>query len=238
VASVAVVGSTGRVLLVDATPDLPEQLALVATATGRRVGDVDGVLLTHAHMGHYLGLAFLGREAMHARALPLLGTARMLAFLRANRPWSHLLERGEVVPRAVAPGEPFDLDGVSVEPFLSPHRAEDTDTIGLDLRGPARRVVYVPDADVFPPDVVARVRSADEALVDGTFSSPDELPRSATEVPHPWVRDSVVVLAGGRGRVRFTHLNHTNPVADPEGPAARALPAGFGVARDGDVLPL
>jgi pyrroloquinoline quinone biosynthesis protein B len=162
----------------------------------------------------------------------------MLEFLGRNRPWSHLLERGEIVARPIAPGVPFEVDGVRVEAFPSPHRAEDTDTIGLDVRGPARRVVYVPDADVFPDDVVARVRAADVALVDGTFSSPDELPRSATEVPHPWVRDSVVALAGGRGRVLFTHLNHTNPVADPGGPAARALPEGFGVASDGDVIAL
>jgi pyrroloquinoline quinone biosynthesis protein B len=238
VASIALVGVTGRLLLVDATPDLPAQLALAAEASGRPVGDVDGILVTHAHVGHYLGLAWLGREAMHARALPLLGTERMLGFLRRNRPWSHLFERGEVVARLLAPGVPFDADGLRVEPFLSPHRAEDTDTIGIDVRGPSRRLVYVPDADAFPPEVVTRVREADEALVDGTFATPEELPRRVAEVPHPFVRDSVVTLAGGRGRVRFTHLNHTNPLADADGPAARALPEGFGVLADGDVIPL
>jgi pyrroloquinoline quinone biosynthesis protein B len=238
VASIALLGVTGRMLLVDATPDLPDQLAVAAAAAGRGERGPGGLLLTHAHMGHYLGLAWFGREGLHARGLPVHATPRMLEFLARNRPWAHLLDRGEIVPRPLTPGVAFPFDGLEVEPFLSPHRAEDTDTIGVEVRGPRARLVYVPDADVFPPDVVARIRGADAALVDGTFLSPDELPRSVTEVPHPFVRDSVVRLAGGRGRIRFTHLNHTNPLADPGGAEAAALPPGFGVAADGDEVPL
>ena len=238
VASIALIGATGRTLLVDATPDLPDQLALLGAAAGRTARDLDGLVLTHAHMGHYVGLAWFGREALHARGLPVHATPRMIEFLARNRPWSHLFDRGEVVPRPLAPGVAFAFDGLEVVPFLSPHRAEDTDTIGLDVRGPRRRIVYVPDADVFPPEVVERIRGADVALVDGTFLSPDELPRSVTEVPHPFVRDSVVRLAGGQGRVSFTHVNHTNPLADRGGAEATALPEGFDVAQDGDMIPL
>src|SRR5690606_28327044 len=69
-ASVALVGTTpGQGWLVDATPDLPQQLDMLDDVRAREPGRVDrsplaGVLLTHAHMGHYLGLAQLGYEAV------------------------------------------------------------------------------------------------------------------------------------------------------------------------------
>jgi pyrroloquinoline quinone biosynthesis protein B len=239
VASIAVEGATGKTLLVDAGPDFREQTDLLAKATGRPPPALDAVLVTHAHVGHYAGLVFLGREAMHARAMPLLGTARMLAFLRANRPWAHLFDRGEVAPREVAPGQPIELDGATVVPFASPHRAEDTDTLGLEVRGPRKTLVYVPDADRWAPDLAARIRAADVALVDGTFFDAKELPgRNLAEVPHPLVADSVKALAGARGDVAFTHLNHSNPLLGPDRNGTHPLPKGFRVLSDGESFDL
>ena len=231
VASVAVIGASGRVLLVVATPDLPAQMAALA-ALVRRARPVDLLLLTHAHAGHYLGLAWLGREAMDVRALPARGTARMGAFLAGNRPWSHLLDRGQLAFEPLVPGEALAFDGVSVTPFLVPHRAEDTDTVGLEVEGPRARIVYVPDADLFPDDLARRIRAASLSLVDGTFFHRAELPRAATEVPHPFVEESVVRLAGAEGPVWFTHLNHTNPLLHPDATRRPRLPEGFGVLAE------
>jgi pyrroloquinoline quinone biosynthesis protein B len=234
VASIAVVGATGRSLLVDATPDFGEQAARLSALLGRRAPDE--ILLTHAHVGHYLGLAMLGREAMDARALPVRCTESMERFLRANRPWSHLVDRGQAAPLRVRPEEAWEFDGLRLRAFLSPHRGEDTDTLGLEVRGPSRTLAYVSDADAFPPALAERLRAADVALVDGTFYDAGELPnREARLVPHPLVRDSVRTLAGARGEVWFTHLNHTNPLLSAAPPA---LPARFGVAADGQEFPL
>ena len=52
-----------RVLLFDA-PELPQQLYTLWQATGTRVADISGIFLTHAHVGHYRGLAYLGKEAI------------------------------------------------------------------------------------------------------------------------------------------------------------------------------
>ena len=233
VASIAVVGETERVLLVDATPDLARQLANLAARIGRARPDLDGLVLTHAHVGHYLGLAFLGREAMNVEGLPLYVTPSMADFLRANRPWAWLVERGQVEPEVVEPGDAFTFDGVHVETFLSPHRAEDTDTIGVEVRGPRRRLAYVPDADRFPPGLVDRIREADVALVDGTFYDASEIPgRDLAEIPHPFVADSAALLADPRGEVYFTHLNHTNRLLDPDRAGRPALPDGFGILAE------
>jgi pyrroloquinoline quinone biosynthesis protein B len=236
VASIGIVGVTGRRLLVDATPDLPAQIARLAEVVDAHDHVPDAVLLTHAHVGHVLGLAWFGREAMSVRGLPLLGTASMAAYLRANRPWAHLLDRGEVVLEIVRPGVSFDFDGVAVTPFLSPHRSEDTDTLGLHVRGDRRTVVYVPDADRFDDALVARIVAADDALVDGTFHDAGELEgRPLDDVPHPLVCESVERLAGARGRVWFTHLNHTNALLADEPPR---LPPPFAVLDDDAAFPL
>src|SRR5687768_12275169 len=80
--------ASGQRWIIDATPAFPEQLA--------RHGGVDGIVLTHAHMGHYTGLMYLGREAMDARDLPLYVQPRMAAYLSENGPWRQLVDRGNV----------------------------------------------------------------------------------------------------------------------------------------------
>lgn len=239
VASIGVVGESGRTLVVDATPDFPEQVATLAAATGRERIVPDGLLLTHAHVGHYLGLAFLGREAMDALGLPTYVSERMAAFLRSNRPWSWLTARGHVDLRIVAPEKTFAFDGVQVTPFPSPHRAEDTDTLGVEVRGPTHRLLYLPDADRFGPELVERIREADVALVDGTFWDHGELVgRDFAEIPHPFVKESIEALAGARGEVFFTHLNHSNPLLGPDPSRHPVLPPPFGVLADGMEFPL
>ena len=239
VASIAVVGKTGKTFLVEAGPDFRDQLDALAAATGRPPPAVDAIAITHAHAGHYLGLAFLGKEAMHTQGLPVYGTPSFARFLTGNRPWSYLVDRGEIEMRTIAPGAPLAFDGAIIHAFLTPHRGEDTDTLGFEVHGPKRRLVYVSDADVFPPAIVDRIRDADVALVDGTFYSAAELPhRDILAVRHPYVRDTLARLVGARGDVYFTHMNHTNPLLDSESPETKSLPKGFCVLEEGMVFEL
>ncbi len=255
VAALAVVlPASGRVYLIDATPDLHEQLDLLADVRDPPAGatdraPVDGVLLTHAHIGHYLGLAYFGYETMHTRDLPVWCTPRMAAFLRGNGPWSLLVRRRNVELREVEPGgAAVDLgDGVAARAVPAPHRDEYTDTVGWRLEGPSRTVFFVPDTDGWEawgrplPEVLAGV---DVALLDATFYSPDELPgRRVEEIGHPLVTDTMdrlqAEVAAGRLEVRLIHLNHTNPALDPASPAAREIARrGFAVAAEGDEIGL
>lgn len=210
--------AAGAIWLVDATPDLREQLAWLETlAPGCHLA---GILLTHAHMGHYLGLAHLGREAMNARGLPLFVTARMARFLRANGPWSQLVELGNVVLHEVRPGEPLALaPDLVAEAVTVPHRSEYSDTVAWRVRGPARTLFYCPDIDDWDgwdQDLGAVVSAVEVALLDGTFFGSEELPgRDRAAVPHPLVEDTVARLAGSGRGVLFTHFNHTNPLLLP-----------------------
>jgi pyrroloquinoline quinone biosynthesis protein B len=235
----------GARFLIDATPDLPSQLD--SLNQGRTVADprrpVDGILLTHAHIGHYTGLMYLGREALGARAVPVYATARMASLLRTSGPWSQLVALGQIELREVEPGREVVLTpSLAVTPVRVPHRDELSDTVGYVVRGPGQSLLYVPDIDKWEKwdrrveDEVARVGVA---LLDGTFFSADELPgRSITEVPHPTVGETTARLAALSSRVTFIHLNHTNRLLW-DGRARRDLARrGFTVAADGRVLSL
>src|SRR5262245_52159261 len=90
VASLAIhVPKTGHVYLVDATPDLPAQIDEIHTFREHPQGrtdrhPVDGVLLTHAHIGHYLGLAHFGFESLNTDSIPAYVSPRMAAYLKWN----------------------------------------------------------------------------------------------------------------------------------------------------------
>ena len=212
--------------MIDATPALPEQLA--------RLGGLDGILLTHAHMGHYTGLVWLGREGMGARSMPLYVRPKLAAFLRSNGPWSQLVRLGNVELREVESVTLGDLRATAVP---VPHRDEFSETVAWHIEGPRRSALYLPDIDGWDgwplEDWVSRV---DVAWLDGTFWADGELARDMSEVPHPRVTDTLARLPPElRARVRFIHLNHTNPLLDPgSAEAAQVAAAGASIAVEGE----
>ncbi|HSP07661.1 MAG TPA: MBL fold metallo-hydrolase, partial [Acidobacteriota bacterium] len=74
VSSLALEGESS-VLLIDATPDLREQYRELIRRFPElmRKNLFDGIFLTHAHMGHYTGLMYLGKESISAQKVPAFG---------------------------------------------------------------------------------------------------------------------------------------------------------------------
>ena len=245
--------ASGRRHLIDATPDIRDQLEALpseAHAAGGGVdrAPVDSVLLTHAHIGHYLGLAQFGFEVLHTRGLTVRATPRMAGFLRDNAPWSQLVARREITLVETEPGVAYEIEpGIRVTPFLVPHRDEDSDTVGYKISGPQRTVLYVPDTDrwsSWSPSLLEALRGCDAALLDGTFFSAGELPgRDVRTIGHPLVTETMDLLEA-RVRTReiavyFTHFNHSNPLVDPAAPErAEVERRGFGIAVEGQRLPI
>lgn len=215
VASVGLVNPTlKKAYLIDATPDFVSQ---VDTLTGGRLPDA--ILLTHAHIGHYTGLMYLGRESIDAKHVPVWGTDRMTTFLTNNGPWSLLVTRENIDLHTLPAGRPVPLgDGISITAYPVPHRDEFTDTVGYLIEGPHKKALYIPDIDGWDKwsrDIRQMVDRVDYALLDGTFASADELPgRPMTDVPHPLMPVTRDLLRGTRARLWFIHLNHTNREID------------------------
>jgi pyrroloquinoline quinone biosynthesis protein B len=236
-ACVAVVDQAqGKALLVEATPGIERQVARLGVP-------IAAVLITHAHIGHYLGLAQFGREVAATRELPVQGSPRLCAFLRAHGPWRQLVELAQIRLEEFAPGATFaPMPGLEVTAIPVPHRDEYSDTMAFKIRGAARAVLFVPDVDRWDkePGLLARlVEGVDVAYVDGTFWDGSELPgRDLREIPHPLMTDTMRRLADlareRPGAVRFIHLNHTNPALRDAALRAQIEAAGFRIAEVGE----
>ncbi len=240
-ACLALIGSDGRRWLIDATPAIGEQLRLLDSIVPRESETpvIDGVLLTHGHLGHFTGLAQLGREALAADGVPVWAQPRLRRVLESDAPWSLLAEHGHVVFR----DDPVVLGGgLSVEVLPVPHRDEISETVAFRVEGPTGSVLWLPDIDsweLWDRDVIDEVARVDVAYLDATFYDDGELDRDMSAIPHPRVVDTVTRFVEWApelaARVRLIHLNHTNPVLRPGSPErAFVEDAGLSVALTGE----
>lgn len=74
--------------LFEATPDIGKQLRLLKAYSRTTTDLPNGIFLTHAHIGHYTGLMYLGKEALNTKELPVYSMPKMKSFLEQNGPWS------------------------------------------------------------------------------------------------------------------------------------------------------
>jgi len=235
---------TGRLLLVEATPAVEKQVALLRRLAGnedRQGQPVDSVLLTHAHVGHYTGLVHFGREVASTRSIPVHVSERMESFLRDNGPWSQLVDLEQIVLRRFEPEVPFrPFPGVEVVAVPVAHRQEFSDTFAFRIRGPNRTVLFLPDIDRWGDDQPsALLDGADVAYLDATFYDGGELPgRDLSKIPHPRMVETMRLLEGEArerpGRIRFLHLNHTNPALHDVELREEIEARGFRIAEEGE----
>ena len=248
VSSIALVDpQTGNRWLFDATPDLPEQFDFLKQTTADRSNNIAGIFLTHAHIGHYTGLMYLGRESMNANAIPVFAMPRMKQMLEQNAPWSQLVSLKNIDLRPLADNVDVNLnERLRVEPFLVPHRDEFSETVGYRISSSKKVLVFIPDIDKWQKwetKLTDLVKASDYLLIDGTFFADGEISRPMSEVPHPFVTETMKLLgllpAKERAKVYFTHFNHSNPpVQGNKSALAQLRRQGFNVATRGLRLPL
>jgi len=235
-ASLAIVNPSGKLLLIDVTPSLSQQLDLLQDLLpSRRSMFPDVVLLTHARVGHYAGLIFFGKEVASSKELPVYCTQQMRRFLESNKPYSYLIERGEIAITDLKYAEALTYDGtLRVTPVEVPHRSEDTETLAFMIKS-RRGLFYAPDFDRYTETIDRCVRDSDISILDGCFWSREELPgRVFDEIPHPTIMESRERLRGYEDRVIFTHMNHTNPILNQSGLLRVELEKqGFRIAKEG-----
>lgn len=231
----------------DATPDLPSQFELLKQITGDRTNRLDGIFLTHAHIGHYTGLMYLGRESMNTKDVNIYAMPRMKAMLEQNAPWSQLVSLKNIVLNGLETDRAVTLPGnLKVTPFLVPHRDEFSETVGYRIESRDKSLIYIPDIDKWEKwsrRLVDVVRENDYLLIDGTFYADGEISRPMNEVPHPFVIETFTLLdklpKSERAKVYFTHFNHSNPLVQGDRGKLRELRRrGYKMATEGLRLPL
>ncbi|MFD2043238.1 MBL fold metallo-hydrolase [Ornithinibacillus salinisoli] len=229
--------------LIDATPDLKEQLARLQIKHSLQGNIMESIFLTHAHVGHYPGLLFLGRETMNTDTIPVFAGEKMKNLLEQNNPWSQLTELKNIRVKKIADGQLLPIsDRIIVKPIAVPHRNEFSETFGFWIEGSNKKVLYIPDIDRWDEwdiNIYDACMEADICLLDGTFYAEKELQhihRDFHEIPHPLMTETMNRLQDltSKTEIFFTHFNHSNPAIHADGKVKEEIEGrGFKIAVEG-----
>ncbi|MBV1909146.1 MAG: MBL fold metallo-hydrolase [Kangiellaceae bacterium] len=239
--------NSGNKYMFEATPNFPEQLYQLEKEAPSSRFQLTGIFLTHAHIGHYAGLMFLGHEAMGASKVPVYAMPRMTTFLKDNGPWEQLVNYKNIVLMELNHNQPTRMDEIKVTPFLVPHRDEYSETVGYKIEGPNKSAIFIPDINKWTEwktDIAALIKSVDYALLDAAFYADGELPgRDMSKIPHPFVVETMAALQGlsmrERDKVWFIHMNHTNPLLRTNSSESQRVESqGYNIAKEGIKLKL
>ena len=210
--------------LFDASPDITTQTNLLSSKTG--VSGIAGIFVTHAHIGHYTGLMYLGKEGLNTVNTSVYAMPRLKKFLTSNGPWSQLVTLNNIDIKLLRAETPVELGGdLIVIPISVPHRDEFSETVGFKILGAKKSALFIPDIDkwsLWQKDIVTEVKSVDYAFIDGTFFADGEINRPIKEVPHPFISETVSLFNNEplavKQKIYFIHLNHTNPAHNATSP--------------------
>ena len=248
VSSIALVNSSKKERwLFDATPNLPEQFQSLKEITGDFSNNLAGIFLTHAHIGHYTGLMYFGRESMNAKDVKVYAMPRMKTMLETNAPWSQLVSIKNIALQAIENKQNITIGkNIYVQPFLVPHRDEFSETVGYRITANKKSLVFIPDIDKWQKwseNLEDVVKSNDYVLIDGTFYADGEINRPMSEVPHPFVAETVELLknlpSSEKNKVYFIHFNHSNPLVQGDKLKIKQLKSkGFNVTFQGQKFDL
>jgi pyrroloquinoline quinone biosynthesis protein B len=257
-AGIAVSAGDGRWTLINASPDLGQQIRCtrdLQPQDGARSSPIDAVVLTGAEIDQIAGLLSLREGAPFA----LYATPATHAALADNVMFDAL---SAVVRRAINPGDPFILNGgIEACLFAVPGKvplymegdapqafAESAANVGITLARGSARVVFVPGAATVNAAMLDHFARANVVLFDGTLFTDDEMLHAGVgtktshrmgHMPIDGADGSLRALEGLSARRIFIHINNTNPVlveGSPERTKVEA--AGWEVAEDGMELVL
>ena len=231
--------------LFDASPDINEQLNFMGDRIKK---DLKGVFLTHAHIGHYTGLMYFGREALNSKLINVYAMPRMKKFLEQNGPWSQLVSLENISINEINSNSKISVDtNITIQPIEVPHRAEFSETVGYKIYGPNKTVLFIPDIDkwyLWEKSIIDEIKQVDYALIDATFYDSEEVNyRDLSEIPHPFVVESMELFDSisdeEKKKIFFIHLNHTNPLLDKDSDQYKFVKdKGYNVAEEGMKLKL
>ena len=233
--------------LFDATPDIAQQVRDLKANHLDNGSMIDGMFLTHAHIGHYTGLMFLGREAMGASDVQVYTMPKMKDYLEGNGPWSQLVSMNNIALIEMKHDSLMLLNSdLKVTPFLVPHRDEFSETVGFKIEGNNKSALFIPDIDKWHQwerNIVEEVKKVDYAFLDGSFFRDGELKRDMSKIPHPFTTETTTLFENEtletKNKIHFIHFNHTNPTIKEVHPLKDSIQnLGFRFAREGDIFGL
>ena len=246
--SIAVVDpAEKKYILFEASPDIPYQLNYLEKEIFNEFLLPESIFITHAHIGHYTGLMYFGREALGAKNLIIKVLPKMSNFLKTNGPWSQLVDINNIKIQNLSFGSKTnELRNITVTPIQVPHRDEYSETAGFIIEGRNKKALFIPDIDKWEKwdkNLKQLVYEFDYLLLDATFYDSKEINRDISEIPHPLVTETINLLDDlspeHKNKVYFIHMNHTNLMLDPSSDLTKlVVNKGFNITRLGLKLSL
>jgi pyrroloquinoline quinone biosynthesis protein B len=258
--SVAVSLSGTTWVVLNASPDIRVQLEANPRFAPRalRGSPIRAVVVTNADVDHIAGLLSLRESSPFV----LLASDETHAFLPANSVFG-VLAATMVTRQEMTLDTAFSpLPGLTITAFAVPGKVAlflESDlgaghriggqTVGLEIDGNGKRVIYIPGCAEVPDWLLERVEGADLLMFDGTVFADDEMaqtgvgPKTGSRMGHLAIGGQGGTLerfAGSRlARKAFIHINNTNPILRPDSPERAAITAaGWEIAMDGmEVIP-
>jgi len=235
--------STKQKWLFDATPDIAEQTEVLKKQHIDNGTIINGIFLTHAHIGHYTGLMQLGREALGANKVPVYAMPRMKQYIETNGPWSQLVALENInLKKLKQDSIVMPSPKLKVTPILVPHRDEYSETVGYTIEGPNKSALFIPDIDKWDRwnrNIVEEVKKVNYAFLDASFFRDGELKRDMSKIPHPFITETTSLFENEaqeiKQKIHFIHFNHTNPALKDSHRLKDSLKLlGFNFAKQGD----
>jgi pyrroloquinoline quinone biosynthesis protein B len=254
-ASVAVSADGENWLLVNAAPDLPDQIRrskALHPFAGTRGSPIKAVVLTGGEIDQVAGLLSLREREPFA----IWATAATLATLADNTVFG-VLAPDLVTRRAVVPGEVLAFPGgLKLELFIVPGKvplyledqnpetaSETAANVGVEISAGEARLAFIPGAAAVTATMKERIARADAVLFDGTLFRDDEMIINGTgtktgrrmgHMPIDGSEGSLAALDGVATRRIYVHINNTNPILVDGSPERLQVERkGWEIAEDG-----
>ena len=227
--------------LFDITPNIKEQLHLLEAYDCK----LAGIFITHAHIGHYLGLLDLGLEIMNTKDVPIYVMSRMKNFIFKNQPFRQLVDKKNIKIIEIFNKKDVFFQNFKVKPFEVPHRNEFSETVGYKLIINQKSIIFIPDIDCWDQwdsNLINLIKENDLLFLDGTFYDKSEIKnRDISKIPHPEILDTINKLSSldtnEKKKVHFIHMNHTNQILKPNTPEYNHLKKNkFNISQENQIF--
>jgi len=214
----ALLHAEGKQLLIDAGPDLRQQLLRA------RVDHLDAVLLTHEHMDHIGGIDDLrALNYRMKRPMDIHASPQTLAAIKNTYAYAFAADRYPGVPELQLhpiADRGFEAAGVALEAVPVMHYR--MPVLGFRIGG----LAYITDAKTIAAEEIARLRGIHTLVLNAL--------RIEEHVSHFNLKEALAMVERiAPQRAYFTHISH---LLGRHADVARQLPAGVELGYDGLVL--
>lgn len=213
----ALLSAGGNNILIDAGPDLREQLLRCGSP------QLDALLITHTHYDHVGGIDDLRPYCypngfnIYAQRHDINDLRRKVPYCFADKPYP-----GAPVlhPHIISPFQPFYINGIEITPLPVNHYL--LDIVGYKTGG----LAYITDAKEVPEETIDAIKGTDTLVINAL--------RHKEHISHLNLSQALNVIKLVKPRIAYlTHISHDMGLYKDIAPA---LPANVRLALDGETI--